>query len=185
MLTSCATYKALDKSLLEGKVPNNETFIRLKSGEVIKGEHIFFAKDPGTSAHWEKRKGCWYSWDDWIGIDNRKFKKDSICGYQEGGINYIYFGCTKARMLRYGKLNLYTYETMLDMHNSLTMFVFEKESDKCNFKQIYKSLEEFYQAISDNPDAANLCKKLFPNLKRSQTDISLRNILAVVDKYNE
>jgi hypothetical protein len=185
LLTSCATYKALDKSMLEGKVPNNETFIRLKTGEVIKGEHISFAKDPGPSAHREKRKGCWYSWDDWIGIDNKKFKRDSICGYQEGDINYIYYGCNKARMLRYGKLNLYTYESMLDIHNSLTMFVFQKGSDECNPGLIYKDLHEFYQAISDNPEAANLCNKLFPNLKRYQTDVSLRNILAVVDKYNE
>jgi len=186
LLSSCATYKALDNSLLEGKMPNNETFILLKTGEVIKGEHISFAKDPGTmAAHREKRKGCWYSWDDWIAIDGKKFKRDSICGYQEGGVNYTYYGCYKARMLRHGKLNLYTYEKMLDARNTLTIFVYQKGSDQCNPKAIYKDLHEFYSTISDNPEAATLCKKLFPILKRYQTDVSLRGILAVVDKYNE
>jgi hypothetical protein len=178
------TYKVIDKSLLEGKTPNNETFIRLKTGEVIRGESISFAEDPGRSAHREKRTGCWFSWD-WIAIDNKKFNRDSICGYQVGQINYVYYGCYKARMLRYGKLNLHTFETMLDMRNSITYFVFAKESDKCNTKLIHKDLDEFYEAISDNPEAAKLCKKLFPNLKCHQTDASRLNLLAVVDKYNE
>jgi hypothetical protein len=185
-LTGCATDRPIIKAIKEGMPENTESFIILKSSEKITGTKLVFPKNPGTPrSNNERFKGCWPSWNLWIKLDDTKYQKVDICAYQDAGEYHVFSGCETAMRIRFGRMNFYFFYQRDVSAGTYTYYAFDKNIDKCSPKRIKKDLHGFYEAIADNPAATKLCHEYFPDMKISQTDASLKKLLAIVDKYNE
>jgi hypothetical protein len=168
--------------------PTGSSFIELKDGKVISGKTIGYPPPPQfdlSEIDFFKRK---VRDDDWIAIDEQKIPVASIYGYQDKGLYRALYKDRVLERLEKGRLNLYSFERDVqglggqNLYKE-TVYVYEKERGQ--FKAIDDRLDLFYEAITDNANAANLCKELFPYLSFSKMSSSGEKLRRVVGVYNQ
>lgn len=183
---SCTTL--LEMTEKEEPKPSGSSFIELKDGKIINGKTISYPQPEQmdfSKIDFLKRQ---VRDDDWIGIDEQKIPVTSIYGYQDKGAYRALYKNRVLERLEKGRINLYSFERDVQSLGGQnlykeTVYVFEKERGQ--FKAIEDRLDLFYESITENTAAANLCKELFPYLSFSKMASSGEKLKRVVAVYNQ
>jgi len=189
-LSSCVTekgfYKPYNNEALNGREPNSDVFIIDKNGKKLEGHTLTYSK---TSVWKVQQK------ESWTAVDGQKVNSDDIAVVQSEKSYSENYWLSKnssryVMRLRYGKIGLYTYVVAADavggqkdVRGDYHVYVFKKGNG--NLEDL--TFKSFSNAISDNPEALQKFKSLYPNSKipTHNEKGNLKDLITVTELYNK